>query len=443
MWSTSSGDQLVRRSTAVNMNKLKLTKRVIDSAVSRAERYYMWDPELRGFGLKVEASGTRTYVLRYRPKGLGSRAPKRFITIGRHGVLTVEQARSQAQILLGRVAKGEDPAAQISSQKEALSFEELMDHFLQEHVRPKRKQRTAEFYETLLRKHALPSLGRRSAQTVTKNDIAKLHSAMAKTPHNANRLIAAVGSLYSYAGKHSLVPEGYNPARGIEKYREEGRERYLTSEELERLGLALREGETVGIPWSVDASHPNSKHVPKTWKDRRERVDPHAVAAIRLLLFTGARLREILTARWDYVDVERGLMFLPASKTGRKTLVLNGAALDIINQLGANRGSNPFVIPGEKKEAPRADLKRPWNAIRRRAKLEGVRLHDLRHTFASVGAGSSLGLQIVGKLLGHSQPQTTARYAHLDTDPLRRAANLIGEQLASALAGPNQHQNNV
>ena len=257
---------------------------------------------------------------------------------------------------------------------------------------------------------------------------------MAKTPHNANRLVAAVGSLYSYASKHGLVSEGYNPARGIEKYREEGRERYLTSEELERLGLALREGETVGIPWSINASNPNSKHVPKNWKEQRERLDPHAVAAIRLLLFTGARLREILTARWDYIDVERGLIFLPTSKTGRKTLVLNGAALDIINELRANRDSNPFVIPGEKKDQPRADLKKPWNAIRRHAKLEGVRLHDLRHTFASIGAGSSLGLPIVGKLLGHSQAQTTARYAHLDTDPLRRAANLIGEQLASALA---------
>ena len=416
------------------MNASKLTKRVVKSAATRGDRYYLWDPELRGFGVKIEATGTRTYVLRYRPKPLGSRAPKRFITIGRHGAVTVEQARSQAQILLGRVAKGEDPAAQISSQKEALAFEALADRFLQEHVRSKRKPRTAEFYETLLRKHALPTLGRRSAQTVTKSDIAKLHSAMAKTPHNANRLVAAVGSLYSYASKHGLVSEGYNPARGIEKYREEGRERYLTSEELERLGLALREGETVGIPWSINASNPNSKHVPKNWKEQRERLDPHAVAAIRLLLFTGARLREILTARWDYIDVERGLIFLPTSKTGRKTLVLNGAALDIINELRANRDSNPFVIPGEKKDQPRADLKKPWNAIRRHAKLEGVRLHDLRHTFASIGAGSSLGLPIVGKLLGHSQAQTTARYAHLDTDPLRRAANLIGEQLASALA---------
>ena len=116
--------------------------------------------------------------------------------------------------------------------------------------------------------------------------------------------------------------------------------------------------------------------------------------------------------------------------------MLNGAALDIINELRAKRGSSPFVVPGEKEDQARADLKKPWNAIRRHAKLEGVRLHDLRHTFASIGAGSSLGLPIVGKLLGHSQPQTTARYAHLDTDPLRRAANLIGAQLASALAGP-------
>jgi hypothetical protein len=173
------------------MRKPKLTKRVVESAVPRADRYYLWDPELRGFGVKIEASGTRTYVLRYRPKLLGSRAPKRFITIGRHGALTVEQARSQAQMLLGRVAKGEDPAAQIRSQREALTFRELVDRFLQEHIRSKRKPRTAEFYETLLEKHVLPTLGARPAETVTRNDIAKLHSAMVKTPHNANRVVAA------------------------------------------------------------------------------------------------------------------------------------------------------------------------------------------------------------------------------------------------------------
>ena len=249
--------------------------------------------------------------------------------------------------------------------------------------------------------------------------------------------------MYSFAAKRSLVPENCNPAKGIEKFREEGRERYLTTDELQQLGSALIEAETVGVPWVIDETNPKSKHTPKVWKEQRQIADPGAVAAIRLLLFTGARLREILHLEWTHVDIERGLLFLPDSKTGKKTIVLNGPSLAILEQLSASAsvtGARPtgFVIKGMVDDKPRADLKRPWEAIRRHAKLEGVRLHDLRHTFASIGAGSSLGLPIVGRLLGHSQPQTTARYAQLDADPLRRAANIIGDQLNAALPGNAQ-----
>jgi integrase len=413
----------------------KLNKRVVDAAQPRENRFILWDSELKGFGVKVELSGTKTYLVRYRPKGLGAAAPKRFVTVGRHGPLTVEQARSQAQAILGRVAIGDDPASEIAHSKGAKTFQELVESFLRDHVNAKRKPRTVKFYAALLTRHAIPSLGSRKAHSITRGDLAKLHVALGHTPHNANRLIAVIGSLYSYAAKHGLVPEGCNPAKGVEKYREEGRERFLTAEELMRLGQALNEGVSVGLPWRIDLSKPQSKHLPKHWKGQRDKLDPFAVAAIRLLILTGARLREILDLRWEWIDLERGLIFLPTSKTGRKTIVLNAAALDIIRGLAAGRGSNPFVIVGHKENASRADLNKPWNAIRRHAKLEGVRLHDLRHTFASFGAGASLGLPVIGKLLGHSQPQTTARYAHLDADPLRRASDLIGEQLSAALGG--------
>ena len=251
-------------------------------------------------------------------------------------------------------------------------------------------------------------------------------------------MLAVISSMYSFAAKRGLVPEGFNPAKGIEKYREESRERYLTSEELLRLSHALIEAETVGIPWVIDTANPKAKHTPKAWKGQREIVDPYAVAAIRLLLFTGARLREILDLTWKHVDLERELLFLPDSKTGKKTIVLNAAALEILQQLRPTVTADKarlegFVIKGLVDDQPRADLKRPWTAIRRHADLEGVRLHDLRHTFASIGAGANLGLPVVGKLLGHSQPQTTARYAHLDADPLRRAANIIGDHLSAAM----------
>jgi integrase len=215
----------------------------------------------------------------------------------------------------------------------------------------------------------------------------------------------------------------------VEKFRESRRERYLTSEELLRLGTALREAETTGIPWEVDGTKSTAKHAPKPNK-RLTVVSPFAIAAIRLLLFTGCRLREILDLRWDQVDFERGVLFLPDSKTGRKTVLLGAPALRVLSGLSR---VGPYVIAGSNPEKARSDLKRPWNAIRRRAGLDGVRLHDLRHSYASVGAGAGLGLPVIGRLLGHTQPSTTARYVHLADDPLRRASETIAARIAAAM----------
>lgn len=252
---------------------------------------------------------------------------------------------------------------------------------------------------------------------------------MSDRPYRANRLLAVIASLYSFAEQRELVPEHFNPARRIEKYKENRRERFLSTAELERLGAALEEGETVGIPWTVDAARPLSKHMPKVAR-QITLLSPNVAGAMRLLIFTGARLREILELRWEYVDVERGLLLLPDSKTGRKTIVLNSAAQAVIATLPRN---GTYVVPGKTLDKHRADLNKPWALVSSRAGLKGVRLHDLRHTFASIGAGSSLGLPIIGKLLGHAHAQITARYAHLDADPVRRASDLIGEQLSEAL----------
>ena len=306
-----------------------------------------------------------------------------------------------------------------------------MTQFLAEHVVKKRKPATVSDYTSLLHAYLLPALGERKLTDVRRGDIAKLHGSMSDKAPRANRLVAVIGSLYSFAEKRELVPEHFNPARRIERYPENRRERFLTTVELERLGAALDEGESVGLPWVAEEGKIPSKHLAKP-ENRRSLIAPQATAAIRLLIFTGARLREILDLRWEHVDIERGLLLLPDSKTGRKTVVLNGAAMGVLAGL-PRLGS--YVIPGRNPNRPRADLKKPWDQVCRRAELQGVRLHDLRHTFASVGAGASLGLPIVGKLLGHSQPQTTARYAHLDADPLRRASDLIGGQLAAALRG--------
>jgi integrase len=276
------------------------------------------------------------------------------------------------------------------------------------------------------------------AEALTQGQVAALHSKFKESPFAANRFLAVISKCFAWGSGRGLLPEGHiNPARGVERYKEHSRERFLTSEELSRLGDALREGETVGLTYEIDETKPKARHAPKVDK-RRTKLDPFAAAAIRLLILTGARLREILDAKWQHADFERGILFLPDSKTGPKPVYLGAAALTILASLPRLEG-NPHIIAGMKDGAPRADLKKPWAAVTRAAGLKGLRIHDLRHSFASVGAGASLGLPIIGKLLGHSQPSTTARYAHLDADPMLRAAEAIGSTIAAAMSSPSRN----
>ena len=248
------------------------------------------------------------------------------------------------------------------------------------------------------------------AEALTRAQVASLHSSLSETPYAANRMLSAVRGMFAWAEDHGHAPEGHpNPAsRKVARYREQGRERYLTGDELSRLGDALREAEAAG-------------------------VDPYAIAAIRLLALTGARLREVLHARWDQVDRERGVLFLADSKTGRKPIYLSAGAQAVLSALPRLAG-HPFIIPGKKDGAPRSDLKKPWVAVTRAAGLDGLRIHDLRHSFASIGAGASLGLPVIGRLLGHTTPATTQKYAHLADDPLRRAVETIGATIDGAMS---------
>ncbi len=414
------------------MGKLQIGKRLVDGLKARDTEYFVWDGALAGFGIRVQSTGAMSYVVKYRA-GSGRSAPTRRITLGRVGILTPEEARTLARKTLGSVAHGADPAALRAAEKRAATLSDVAEQFLTEHAEAKRAASTAASYRDLLERLALPDLGKRKADKITSADIQRLHSRLGHIPYAANRLLRVLSSVYSFAGKTHLVPPGFNPCRGIECFPEEGRERYLTSPELAQIGEALREAETIGLPYSVDATKPTAKHAPKE-RSRRTIIDPHAAAAIRLLIFTGARLREVLHLKWDHVDFQRGLLLLPTSKTGKKSIILNAPALAILSALPR---VGDYVIAGAsagaKDEKPRADLKKPWRAISARAGLSGVRIHDLRHTHASVGAGAGLGLPIIGKLLGHTQAATTQRYAHLDHDPLRRASEYIANELATAM----------
>ena len=407
-----------------------ITKRLVDGLKPTGTDYYVFDTDTTGFAVRLRATGGMSYIVQYKA-GSGRGAPARRVTLGGVGKMTPEQARAAARKVLGSVAHGEDPAADKANERRSLPLGDVIEAFLAEHAEAKRKASTAAWYRDGLERIVKPVLGGMNPDKVTRQDIARLHSSMRETPVQANRVLAMLGALYGFAARAGYVPEGFNPARGIEKFPERSRERFLTSGELARLGDALRLAETTGLPWRIDESKEKAKHAPKE-ANRRVILDPYAVAAIRLLMLTGARLREILNARWEFIDFERGVIFLPDSKTGKKPIYLSAAALSILSTLPRIEG-NPYVIPGERAGQPRADLKRPWAAVTKAAGLDGVRIHDLRHSFASVGAGASLGLPVIGKLLGHSQPSTTARYAHLDADPMRRAVEAIGATIAAAM----------
>jgi integrase len=314
---------------------------------------------------------------------------------------------------------------------------------------------------------------------ITKNDVMRLHTKLSEIPYAANRCLSVISSLWNWAAERGerAVTAQNNPAKvkRSSRYAEQAKERFLSPEELGSLGDALRRAETVGLSWTVDETNPKAKHARK---NRIRLIDKHAVAALRLLILTGARLREILNAKWEYIDFERGMMLLPDSKSAivngirrAKAIYLSAAALTVLNGIQRVAG-NPYVFPGESRKGkngqpkkrepqPRADLKRPWQAIARASgfvemvqdtdksgkpifakggepKLVErftVRIHDLRHSFASVGTGASLGLPIIGKLLGHKNAATTARYSHLDADPARHAADIIGGQIDAAMGG--------
>jgi integrase len=408
----------------------RITKRIVNGLRPQAREFAVWDAKLPGFGVRVRPSGAMSYVVVYRA-GSGRSAPVRRFTIASVGKAAPEAARRRAKAILGSVAHGQDPAGDKATERSAVTIAALADRFLSEHVEQKRKPGTVVFYRHLIEKIIKPEFGVTKSDKLTRAQVAKLHGKLKATPFQANRVLAVIGSMYAFAGRGGIVAEGFNPARRIEQFKEHRRERFLTGRELERLGSAIREAETTGIPWRADKGKPKAKHLPKL-RNRFTTIAPSAAAAIRLLLFTGCRLREILHLQWHQVDPERGLLFLADSKSGRKAVILNAPALAVL--AGLDRLGS-YVVPGDNPDKPRADLKRPWEAVARRAGLSEVRLHDLRHTYASFGAGGGLGLPIIGKLLGHTQASTTQRYAHLDADPLRRASESIGGRIAAALDG--------
>ncbi|MEP7173439.1 MAG: tyrosine-type recombinase/integrase [Aestuariivirga sp.] len=403
--------------------RVRLTKRNIDLLKADSGRVIYWDDDLAGFGLRVEPSGNKTFIVRYRPGG-GRNAPKRFLTIGRYGKLTPDQGRTEARKVLSAGELGMDPAGERSQRRKEMNISSLCDLYLEMGVETK-KPDTVLGDRGRINRHIKPLIGTKRASEVTTADVERLMKDIAggKTRADfrtgrsrsrviirggkgaATRTVGLLGGIFSFAQRQGIRAD--NPCRGVRRYPDKANERFLSAAEISRLGAVLSKVELNG-------------------------ANNSAVNIIRLLALTGARRNEIAGLLWDEVDLDRACLRLKDSKTGAKVIPLGVAPIHILDSLIPNLGS-PYVFPATSGKSHFQGIKRVWQAVRKEAGFPELRLHDLRHSFASIGLASGDTLPLIGALLGHSNARTTERYAHLADDPKKNAADRISGQIAIAL----------
>lgn len=418
----------------------KITKRKVDALKpDPCKDVFLWDTEAKGFGLRVKPSGARSFVLSYYAPGLHQ--TRRRLTIGAFGPMTVEEARKQALELLARVGSGEDPAMEAAEERRTIRDETiraLFPAYLYEGI-DLRRASTLGYYESLGRLYILPALGDLPVARVTMKDVTTLHRSLRDKKVTANRVVQLLRGFF-YWLQRSGLQSGANPAKEIERYAEKSRERFLTVEEMGRLGEALRIAESVGL-----APAPQYVRAPSTRRSRNngmfaagpQPANPVSVAALRLLMLTGWREKEALTLRWDAVDFTRAMATLEDTKAGRSFRALPAPALALIAEQPRKEGS-PYVFPGRIEGKPIQEIQRLWYAVRAAAELNDVRLHDLRHSVASIAVAQGHSLFLTGKLLGHKDQRSTARYAHLADDARRSMTESVGGAIDQALRGESQ-----
>ena len=380
----------------------RITKRSVDAIKVGGTDTVYWDGELTGFGLRVRRSGRKSYVVQTRIAGKLC-----WFTIGPHGPLNPDQARARALEILACAKKGIDPRDADARREAEPSMADLGRRFLEEYVPVHCKPSTREEYRRSVRLFVDPVIGELRVPEVQRKDIAALHHGLRDKPYQANRTLGVLSKMFNLAEVWGWRPDGSNPCRHVKRYKEHKRERFLSPEETERLGQVLREA---------------------------EEEMPSAVAAFRLLLLTGCRMSEIRDLRWEYV--KNDCIELRDAKTGGRVVPLGPEARAVLSAIPRDE-DNPWVIAGRLPGSHLTDLQRPWRRIRKQAGLEGVRIHDLRHSFASRALALGESLTMIGKLLGHTQVQTTARYAHLARDSIQTAAARITESIGGNLLGDN------
>ena len=356
----------------------------------------VWDTELKGFGARRQKNSI-SYFLKYRVNGR-----QRWITIGRHHPYTPNRARQEA------IAYKLDPNLIINKKKEInATLSELIERFKLARY-PNLKPKTRKDYNSLLERHILPAFGKMEIKAIDRSNIVKFHQKMAQTPRRANLALAVLSTILNWAEEFEFRDLNTNPCKRIKKFPEKKRERYLSKDEIGRLGKALNEAEKLG------------------------HISMFSAAAIRLLILTGARRGEILNLRWDYIDMEREIIFLPDSKTGAKQINLNKPAIEVLQSLPQQVG-NQHVILGRVHGKPMVNISKPWGIVRKAADLDDFRLHDLRHCFASTAAEEGGSLLYIGKLLGHKKTSTTERYAHLADNSAKELNEKVGRTIQNRL----------
>lgn len=385
----------------------KLTKNTVERAEIKEKPYFLFDDSLPGFCARIAPNGKRHYYLQY----MKHKKVKRLM-LGMHGILTAEGARDKAIAMLAKITAGADPVEENIQKKAEPTVSELAERYMKDHVDAHCKQSTADGYRRYLDKHILPALGTMRVADVTRADIAEFHQSLQKTPYEGNRCLEIISKMFNLAELWGYRPDGSNPRKHLTKFEEHQRERYLTKEESKRLGGVLTEAK-------------NNK-----------KENPVAAYCIETLLYTGCRLGEIQTLKWEYIDHDNTCLRLPDSKTGARVVYVGQNVLDILKEVEEHPDrplDNPYVFWGAVDGTYIKDLQKPWRRFRKAAGLNGMRIHDLRHSFASHAVSQGMSLAMIGKLLGHTQVQTTARYAHLMADPVREAAGKVAQGIAAAI----------